>query len=75
MSRLAMLLWSAGMGLLIGLFGGLAVLAAVVIGRELGLVPERLAARYRTGALLLLLVVVPLVGSVLGYLEGRAKLD
>lgn len=70
-----MLLWSAGMGLLIGLFGGLAVLAVVVIARELGLVPERLVVRYRTGALVLLLIVVPLVGSALGFLEGRAKLD
>lgn len=75
MSRLAMLLWSAGMGLLIGLFGGLAVLAVIVIARELGLVPERLVGRYRTAALVLLLVVVPLVGSALGFLEGRAKLD
>jgi hypothetical protein len=75
MSRLAMLLWSAGTGLLLGIFGGLAVLAVVVIARELGLVPERFVVRYRAGALVLLLVLVPLVGAVLGFLEGRAKLD
>lgn len=70
-----MLLWSAGMGLVIGLFGGVAVLAVLVIATELALVPARLAERYRTAAVVLLLVVVPLVGTVLGWLEGRAKLD
>lgn len=70
-----MLLWSAGMGLIIGLFGGVAVLAVLVIATELALVPARIAERYRTAALVLLLVVVPLVGTVLGWLEGRAKLD
>lgn len=75
MSRLAMLLWSAGMGFILGLFGGLAVLAVIVIARELGLVPVRIAERYRTAALLVLLIGVPVVGAVLGFLEGRAKLD
>lgn len=75
MSRVAMLLWSAGMGAIIGLFGGIAVLAVLVIAREVGLVPERFAARYQAAALVALLLVVPLVGAVLGFLEGRAKLD
>lgn len=63
------------MGIIIGLFGGLAVLAVIVIARELGLVPVRIAERYRTAALVVLLVGVPLAGAVLGFLEGRAKLD
>lgn len=70
-----MLLWSAGMGALLGLFGGIAVLAVLVIAREVGLVPLRLAERYAPLALIALLVVVPLIGGVLGFLEGRAKLD
>lgn len=75
MTRVAMLAWSAGMGLLLGFFGGLAVLAVLVIARELGLVPARFAERYQQAALIALLVVVPLLGAVLGFLEGRAKLD
>lgn len=63
------------MGAIIGLFGGIAVLAVLVIAREVGLVPERFAARYQAAALVALLLVVPLVGAVLGFLEGRAKLD
>jgi uncharacterized membrane protein (DUF373 family) len=63
------------MGLLLGFFGGLAVLAVIVIARELGLVPARFADRYQLAALIALLVVVPLLGAVLGFLEGRAKLD
>lgn len=70
-----MLAWSAGMGILLGLFGGVAVLAVVVIARELGLVPERLAVKYQQAALVTLLVIVPVVGGLLGFLEGRAKLD
>lgn len=75
MTRLAQLLWSAGMGLIVGLFGGIVALALLVIARELGLVPTRLAERYEEPALVALLLVVPILGAVLGYLEGRAKLD
>lgn len=63
------------MGVLLGIFGGVAVLAVLVIARELGLVPARLAERYEGAALILLLVIVPVGGAVLGFLEGRAKLD
>lgn len=63
------------MGILLGLFGGVAVLAVIVIAREVGLVPERLAVKYQQAALVTLLVIVPVVGGLLGFLEGRAKLD
>lgn len=75
MTRAGMLLWSAAMGALLGAFGGIAVLAVLVIGRELGLVPERIAGRYALPAMIALLVAVPIVGAALGFLEGRAKLD
>lgn len=63
------------MGLMLGVFGGIAVLAVLVIARELGLVPARFAARYGMAALVVLLGLVPVAGAVLGFFEGRAKLD
>jgi hypothetical protein len=75
MTRTAMLLWSAVSGLVVGLFAGVGVLAlgAVAVNVVPG-IPERVVERLRAPVLVLLLVVVPLIAGLVGYLEGRAKL-
>jgi len=69
-----MLVWSAATGLVVGLVGGVALLAVLTIAVNLvpGM-PERVVERLRVPVVVLLLVVVPLASAVLGYLEGRAK--
>jgi hypothetical protein len=71
-----MLVWSAMSGLVVGLLAGVALLAFVTL--VVHVVPglsARLVERLRTPVMIVLLLVVPLVGAVLGYLEGRAKLS
>jgi hypothetical protein len=71
-----MLLWSAASGLFVGLLAGVALLALLTL--LVNVVPgvsERLVERARGPVVLLLLLFVPLLGAVLGYLEGRAKLS
>ncbi len=75
MTRTAMLLWSAASGLVVGLLAGVGLLALVtLVVNVVPGIPERLVDRMRGPMLVLLLVLVPLVSAVLGYLEGRAKL-
>jgi hypothetical protein len=75
MTRTAMLLWSAASGLIVGLFAGvgLLALAAFAVNVVPG-IPERVVERLRPPVLVLLLVVMPLIAGLVGYLEGRAKL-
>lgn len=76
MTRSGMLLWSTLSGLVVGLLAGVALLAVVTI--VVHVVPSlsaRLVDRLRAPVVIGLLLVVPLVGAVLGYLEGRAKLS
>jgi len=70
-----MLAWSAATGLVIGLLGGVGLLALLTLAANV--VPgisERLVDRLRIPALVVLLGVVPLAAAVVGFLEGRAKL-
>lgn len=68
--------WSAFSGLVLGLFAGLMLFAVLVIGGELasGLVPK-LGGRLRIAASIVSFVILPLAGAVLGFLEGRLKLQ
>lgn len=70
-----MLLWSAATGLVIGVVGGVLLLALLTLAVNLvpGL-PERLVERLRVPVFVLLVVIVPLAAAAIGYLEGRAKL-
>ena len=74
--RASVLAWSAVSGLVLGLFCGLALLAALLAGLEL-VAPgaARALERWRPLLLAFCLLVLPLVGAVLGYLEGRLKLS
>jgi len=70
-----MLLWSAATGLAMGVIVGVGLLALVTLAANV--VPglsDRVVERLRLPVLALLLGVVPLVATLLGYLEGRAKL-
>ena len=75
MMRAQMLAWATFSGLVMGLIGGVLVTAALVLVAQLVPLPTRLVDRLRVPVLVLLLVGGPLIGAVLGYLEGRAKLD
>ena len=68
--------WSAFSGLVLGLIAGLLLFALAVVGGELlsGIVP-RLAGRARIGLAIFSFVFLPLAGTVLGWLEGRLKLQ
>ena len=68
--------WSAVSGLVLGLIAGLLLFALGVVGSELlsGIVP-RLGGRARTGLAVFSFVFLPLAGTVLGWLEGRLKLQ
>ena len=73
--RATILGWSAVSGLVLGLIAGLLVFAlAVVSGELLAGVVQRLAGRARTALAIFSFVLVPLAGTVLGWLEGRLKL-
>jgi hypothetical protein len=74
--RATILGWSAFSGLILGLFAGLMVFALVVIGGELAPnVLARLNGRVRVVVSIFSFVVLPVVGAVLGWLEGRLKLQ
>lgn len=68
--------WSAVSGLVLGLIVGLLLFAVAIVGGELlsGIVP-RVAGRARTGLVIFSFVFLPLAGAVLGWLEGRLKLQ
>ena len=68
--------WSAASGLVLGLIAGLLLFALAVVGGELlvGIV-ARLAGRTRAALAIFSFVLLPLAGAVLGWLEGRLKLQ
>jgi len=72
--RASILLWSMASGLILGLFidatliGVALLLSAVIPGAS-----ERLNHRWVTTSSAVVLVAIPLVMAVLGYLEGQLK--
>ena len=72
--RLTILLGSTVSGLVLGLFVGLGLLALLALVATTVPPAARLAERLRAAALVVTLVVLPLAGALLGWLEGRAKL-
>ena len=73
--RATILGWSAVSGLVLGLIAGLLLFALAVVSGELlaGVIP-RLAGRARGALAIFSFVLLPLAGTVLGWLEGRLKL-
>ena len=72
--RLTILLGSSVSGLVLGLFLGLGALALLAFVSTMIPAAARWAERLRAPALVVTLVLLPLAGALLGYLEGRAKL-
>jgi hypothetical protein len=73
--RLNILLWSALTGALLGVFLGSLSLGGLILAATVLPPLQRAGDRLRPAVLIILLVIVPIVGGVLGYLEGRAKLS
>jgi hypothetical protein len=74
--RATILGWSTASGLVLGFIAGVLVFAVMTVGPELlsGAIP-RLAGRVRTLTLLFSFVLLPAAGALLGWLEGRLKLQ
>jgi len=74
--RATILGWSTASGLVLGFIAGLLVFAVMTVGPELlsGAIP-RLAGRVKTLALLFSFILLPAAGALLGWLEGRLKLQ
>jgi hypothetical protein len=74
--RTTILGWSTVSGLILGLIAGLLLFAVLVLAGELASsVIPRLGGRARVVAGVLSFIVLPLAGAVLGWLEGRLKLQ
>ena len=73
--RATVLAWSTVSGLVVGVLAGAVLFGVLVVGAAL--LPStmaRLADRLRAPALVFCFLVIPVLGAVLGYLEGRLKL-
>ena len=74
--RATILTWSAISGLILGVFAGTLLFATLLLGGELvPSVAPRLAGRARVVVAVISFVIIPVVGAVLGWLEGRLKLQ
>lgn len=73
--RTTILVESTVSGVVIGVVLGVVALSiATVVAGVLPAGAARWIERLRTPAIVVCLVVLPLIGAVLGYLEGRLKL-
>lgn len=74
--RATILAWSAVSGLILGLFAGTLLFAALILGGELApsLVP-RVVGRARVVVSVIAFAIIPIAGAILGWLEGRLKLQ
>lgn len=74
--RATILTWSAVSGLILGLFAGTLLFATLLLGGELApsIVP-RLVGRARVVVSVISFAIIPLAGAILGWLEGRLKLQ
>jgi hypothetical protein len=74
--RTTILTWSAISGLVLGIFAGTLLFAALLLGGELvpSVVP-RLLGRARVVVSVISFVIIPVAGALLGWLEGRLKLQ
>ena len=74
--RASIIAWSTFSGVLLALF--VAVLLIGVVATIAAIFPEsagRFVARWRAVGLVMALVVLPLLGAVAGFLEGRLKAE
>lgn len=62
-------------GLVLGALLGLMVFAVVIVGGELIPGMSRIVGRVRLVAVIFSFVVLPVAGTLIGWLEGRLKLQ
>jgi hypothetical protein len=74
--RATILTWSAISGLILGLFAGTLLFATLLLGGELvpSVVP-RLVGRARVVVAIVSFAIIPIAGAIVGWLEGRLKLQ
>jgi hypothetical protein len=74
--RATILAWSTVSGLVVGLVVGVLVFAVLVLAGEVASnVIPRMSGRVRGVASFITLVILPIAGAMLGWLEGRLKLE
>ena len=75
-TRASIIMWSAGSGLLLGLFLDAAIVGIWMVLSSLvpALAPRQLPRWFAIPAVLAL-AAVPIAAGILGYLEGRLKID
>jgi hypothetical protein len=74
--RTTILTWSAISGLVLGILAGTLLFAALLLGGELApSVVPRLLGRARVAVSVISFVIIPVAGALLGWLEGRLKLQ
>lgn len=74
--RATILAWSAISGLILGVFAGTFLFATLLLGGEIApSVVPRLVGRARIAVSVISFAVIPLAGAILGWLEGRLKLQ
>jgi hypothetical protein len=75
-TRLSIIAWSAGSGLLLGLFIDAALVGVwMVLSAMIPSMAPRQLPRWMASAGIVLLAALPLATGVLGYLEGRLKIS
>jgi hypothetical protein len=75
-TRASIIIWSAGSGVLLGLFVDGAVLGIwLVVSSVVPTVAPKQLPRWVATLAALALAVVPIAAGILGYLEGRLKTD
>jgi hypothetical protein len=75
-TRASIILWSAGSGLLLGLFLDAAIVGIwLVISTVAPAMSPRQLPRWFATLAVIGLVALPVAAAVLGYLEGRLKLE
>lgn len=73
-ARASVILWSAGSGLLLGLFADAALVGLwIILSAGLPGLAPRPVPRWAAAMAAVFLAAVPIVATVLGLLEGRLK--
>jgi hypothetical protein len=75
-TRASIIFWSAGGGILLGLFIDAALIGLwALVNAAVPAVAARQFPRWLAAVAAVLLAAVPIVSGILGYLEGRLKVD
>jgi hypothetical protein len=75
-TRASIIIWSAGSGLLLGVFIDAAMVGIwVVVSSVVPAMAPRQVPRWYAALAVLALAAIPIAVGILGYLEGRLKTD